>query len=193
MSDFRQKLFLSLGFAAVICFIMSAKSHASEQNVELFGIDLASATRAEFRAALQQHGVRPEEINDESWVDKHDAEGVVDGIFTIEVSHNMQNQRVAEVKYQLPRGKSVILEVGERLVRTYGDADVARGRSNIGSATLGWRLPNGVNIILTRSWPGSRTNLYYRVMSEYRIMQREKEQAERVREAEQEEDTAHAF
>lgn len=153
--------------------------------VKLYGVDLASATRSQLRAALQKAGL-PAVTVDDSGEDVYDAKGSLNEVDKLTLTYNKANQFVC-AGYTFPSfvDAAQIGRVKAMLVQKYGEPSSEEGNELVGPVRLGWLSENGIVLILYRNWPSTTTYLDYchrehlsQQASEDEVVEQQKNQAE---------------
>lgn len=126
--------------------------------LELFGVELESASRDQLREAVKQAGlVLIREGGDEEWFDVYDSSAVMAGSSRLYLGFVKQDQRFAFAEYEFNG-----LDPGpvlRNLTRKYGAADTRKGRF-ASDTSYRWQL-DGVQIRLRSDWQNYKTRLSY--------------------------------
>lgn len=163
--------------ALVFLALCSNIAHASDKKtVKIFDVDISQTTRNEFREVLKQQGIQVIKEDDEGWTDTYNPSSVMEGVNRLEVSYHRASGRLAIVNYQFTgSARGLVFELGEQMVKRYGRPTVAEGNERLGRVLLGWSLNNNMELLVTRSWPGSKASIAYRNKTMVRAMQSEKD------------------
>lgn len=170
-----------IALVAALSIVASPAFAAGKAKLELFGVPLKSATRAELRHAFKQNGLRAIRENDSYWVDTYDARGVLDGASDFHAGYVSATGEFAYAQYTF-RSFMDIRQVGNvvNMVSTkYGRPTSQQGRYDLGEVTAKWNVGGGMQIVVFRGWPDTTTFLKFEDSTASRRMSAEIE-AERA-------------
>ena len=143
---------------------------APAQALELFGVDLESASRDELRSAVKQAGVvLIRESGDDEWFDVYDSSPVLDGSSRLYLGFVKQSQQFAFAEYEFNGIDPASML--RNLTSKYGTASVRKGRY-LSDKTYHWQL-DGIEIRLLSDWHNYKLRLSYVVPANLASLQAE--------------------
>ena len=126
--------------------------------LELYGIQLESASRDELRAAVKQAGALViQEAGEADWFDVYDSSAIVEGSSKLFLGFVREDQRFAFAEYEFPGLNAAHLV--NRLNARYGKADIRSGRY-VSDRGYRWEK-DGIQIQLENDWQNYKTRLSY--------------------------------
>ncbi len=124
----------------------------------LFGVPLATATRAKLQRALNAAHLTLAPGGTHPWYDLYDVNGALKHASKLAVSYT-RGGRFAKAEYVFPSFVSTkrLGEVIAEVRAKYGAPTRMTGRLAIGPARARWDLPHGFEIVVKRRWPNPTT------------------------------------
>lgn len=172
-----KNIFISVVTFAVVLFsvLPVAAADHKDQQLELFGTSLKSATRDQLRQAFKQNGLKATREDNNYWVDTYNAQGVLDGASTFQAGYVAATGKFAFTEYTFSGFMDTQL-VGKviNMVQTkYGRPSSQSGNYGLGPVTAKWRMGQGMQIEVSRGWPDTTTFLKFIDSPAYKQMQAE--------------------
>ena len=142
--------------------------------VELVGVSLAKATRAELRSALNKQKIPAIREEDRYWYDEYKAASLLDEADQLLVGYVDATGKFAEAIYRLP--SSIDTAQVQRAISLvslkYGNPQSSSGSISLGNVKATWQR-GPIQIIVERGWPNTTTRIYLRHTANYAAMQAE--------------------
>ncbi len=144
----------------------------------LFGVPLATATRATLRRALTAAHLSLASGGAHQWYDLYDVNGALKHASKLAVSYT-QGGRFAKAEYVFPSFVSTkrLGEVIAEVRAKYGPPTRMSGRLAIGPARARWNLPQDFDIVVRRRWPNPTT---FMIIENRRMFERMKAEQRRA-------------
>lgn len=135
--------------------------------LQMFGVTLSTATRAEMRQAIRNEGLKPQREDDAFLDDLYEALNWMPGLLQIKFSYAAQGQRLARVEYQFMTfsDNAHVEDVKLRIEGRFGRPQRVTGREQSGPYQAVWRLPDQMEIFVAREWPQKTTQLRFTNLS----------------------------
>jgi len=129
--------------------------------LQLFGVTLSTATRAEMRQAIRHEGLKPQREDDAFQEDIYEALNWMPGLLQMKFSYAPQGQRLARVEYLFMTfsDNAHVEDVKLRIEGRFGRPQRVSGREQSGPYQAVWRLPDQMEIFVAREWPQKTTQL----------------------------------
>ena len=161
---------------------------------QLFNIELKGATRNQIRTALQNTNVSAVREDDQYWIDKYNANGVLQGATDLNFGYS-SNGKFAYAEYKFPAfvDTNKIVQVARLVATKYGKPSQSSGDLDLGEASMTWNFKNGMAIDVYRGWPNTTTYMRYRDKQNYPNMLKEINEVKRQQEQAQIEKQNNAF
>ena len=134
-----------------------------EGGLQMFGVILSTATRAELRQAIRDEGLKPQREDDAFREDIYDALNWMPGLLQMKFSYAPQGQRLARVDYVFMTfsDNAHVEDVKLRIEGRFGRPQSVTGREQSGPYQAVWRLPDQMEIFVAREWPQKTTQLRF--------------------------------
>lgn len=131
--------------------------------LQMFGVTLSAATRAEMRQAIRQEGLKPQREDDAFQEDIYEALNWMPGLLQMKFSYAPQGQRLARVEYLFMTfsDNAHVEDVKLRIEGRFGRPQRVTGREQSGPYQAVWRLPDQMEIFVAREWPQKTTQLRF--------------------------------
>ncbi len=132
------------------------------QRLQLFGLSLEVASRAELRAALQEAGVRVVREIDAYPYDLYDPSGWMTGATEMAVGYTLEDQlfAVAEITFRSRNDTEQVRQIAEQVRDQLGPWQRVMGRRSEGPVEFEWRRGD-IQVLVHRGWPDTTTYLTY--------------------------------
>lgn len=170
---FGSLLLLATLIAAVSPRISWAQTRTSTE-VELLGVPLSKATRAELRGALRKQNVGVVREMDNYWYDQYKAETLLDEADQLSIGYVNATGNFAEAMYRLP--SSVDTAQVQRAISLvslkYGSPQSTSGSISLGRVRATWQR-GPIQVIVERGWPDTTTYIYLRHKANHATMRAE--------------------
>ena len=143
--------------------------------LQLYGVRLSTATRDEMRKAIQTQGLRAQREDNRYWVDVYDAKGLMPGVTQLHVGYLGNTQKLVFAEYVFasfmePEG---LVQVMDRVRKRYGDPHRVEGEEGMGSYLAVWRMPEGMEVHVSREWPETTAYMKFVHRASYAQMREE--------------------
>ncbi len=131
--------------------------------LQMFGVNLSTATRAEMRQAIRNEGLKPQREDDAFQEDIYEALNWMPGLLQLKFSYDLQGQKFARVDYVFMTfsDNAHVEDVKLRIEGRFGRPQRVSGREQSGPYQAVWRLPDQMEIIVAREWPQKTTQLRF--------------------------------
>ena len=131
--------------------------------LQMFGVTLSTATRAEMRQAIRNEGLKPQREDDAFQEDIYEALNWMPGLLQMKFSYAPQGQRLARVEYLFMTfsDNAHVEDVKLRIEGRFGRPQRVTGREQSGPYQAVWRLPDQMEIFVAREWPQKTTQLRF--------------------------------
>ena len=135
--------------------------------LQMFGVTLSTATRAEMRQAIRNEGLKPQREDDGFQEDIYEALNWMPGLLQMKFSYAPQGQRLARVEYLFMTfsDNAHVEDVKLRIEGRFGRPQRVTGREQSGPYQAVWRLPDQMEIFVAREWPQKTTQLRFTNLS----------------------------
>lgn len=135
--------------------------------LQMFGVTLSTATRAEMRQAIRNEGLKPQREDDAFQEDIYEALNWMPGLLQMKFSYAPQGQRLARVEYLFMTfsDNAHVEDVKLRIEGRFGRPQRVSGREQSGPYQAIWRLPDQMEIFVAREWPQKTTQLRFTNLS----------------------------
>ena len=135
----------------------------AEGGLQMFGVNLSTATRAEMRQAIRYEGLKPQREDDVFQEDIYEALNWMPGLLQLKFSYAQQGQRLARVAYVFMTfsDNAHVEDVKLRIEGRFGRPQRVTGREQSGPYQAVWRLPDQMEIFVAREWPQKTTQLRF--------------------------------
>lgn len=135
--------------------------------LQMFGVTLSTATRAEMRQAIRNEGLKPQREDDAFQEDIYEALNWMPGLLQMKFSYAPQGQRLARVEYFFMTfsDNAHVEDVKLRIEGRFGRPQRVTGREQSGPYQAVWRLPDQMEIFVAREWPQKTTQLRFTNLS----------------------------
>ncbi len=162
-----------LGAAAFVGLLGAAPPAPS-----LFGVRLATATRAELGRVLSAAHMTLAPGGMHQWYDLYDVNGALKHASKLAVSYT-KGGRFAKAEYVFPSFVSTkrLGEVIAEVRNKYGAPTRMTGELAIGPARVRWNLPHDFEIVVKRRWPNPTT---FMIIENRRMLKRMKTEQRRA-------------
>jgi hypothetical protein len=132
-----------------------------EGGLQMFGVTLSTATRADMRQAIRNEGLKPQREDDAFQEDIYEALNWMPGLLKLKFSYAPQGQRLARVDYVFMTfsDNAHVEDVKLRIEGRFGPPQRVTGREQSGPYQAVWRLPDQMEILVAREWPQKTTQL----------------------------------
>lgn len=136
-------------------------------SLQMFGVALSTATRAEMRQAIRNEGLKPQREDDAFQEDVYEALNWMPGLLQMKFSYAPQGQRLARVDYVFMTfaDNAHVEDVKLRIEGRFGHPQSVTGRELSGPYQAIWRLPDQMEIFVAREWPQKTTQLRFTNLS----------------------------
>lgn len=133
----------------------------ASEPLKLYGVNLATASRAQLRDAMAKAGLTMVTSNDLG-DDVYSAKGALKEADTLTLRYTKQNE-FAVATYVFPSfvDPGQIARVKAMLVQKYGEPDETEGNDAVGPASATWQREGDMSVLVQRDWPSTTTRLYY--------------------------------
>ncbi|MFO1385199.1 MAG: hypothetical protein U1F55_03260 [Chitinivorax sp.] len=177
----------------VSALLFSAQAFAG--GVELFGLPLATAERAQMRAALKQNAVPALREDDMYWVDNYDPSQKLDEASRLSIGYEGKTSKFAYATYTFESFMDTdqVKRVVTRVSQKYGKPTRIGGSWELGPVKAIWNMPDNIEIEVSREWPSTTTLLTYTHRKHYQAMQTEIRTTQQSREREKTARQSNAF
>ena len=175
------------------------KSALSPDPIEIFGVHLKNATRAQVRDAFKKTPLRVEESN-QYWIDLYHSDKALKGSSQLAMGYTRQGQ-FAYAEYTFPGevGTPQFMEIADMVAEKYGipdhfSGDVGHGVAQVnwqGEVDVTWQNDGDVSIALHRGWPD--TTLRFSDAAAEKQMNAEIDDAKNIQTHEKAKSQSHAF
>ena len=151
---------------------------AAPPTPSLFGVRLATATRAELGRALGAAHLTLAPGGAHQWYDLYDVNGALKHASKLAVSYT-KGGRFARAEYVFPSFVSTkrLGEVIAEVRAKYGAPTRMTGELAIGPAQARWNHPHGFQIVVKRRWPNPTT---FMIIEDIRMLKRMKAEQRRA-------------
>lgn len=135
--------------------------------LQMFGVTLSVATRAEMRQAIRNEGLKPQREDDAYQEDIYEALNWMPGLLQMKFIYAPQGQRLARVEYLFMTfsDNAHVEDVKLRIESRFGRPQRVTGREQSGPYQAVWRLPDQMEIFVAREWPQKTTQLRFTNLS----------------------------
>lgn len=135
----------------------------AEGGLQMFGVTLSTATRADMRQAIRNEGLKPQREDDAFQEDIYEALNWMPGLLQMKFSYASQGQRLARVDYVFMTfsDNAHVEDVKLRIEGRFGRPQRVTGREQSGPYQAVWRLPDQMEIFVAREWPQKTTQLRF--------------------------------
>ena len=135
----------------------------AEGGLQMFGVTLSTATRADMREAIRNEGLKPQREDDAFQEDIYEALNWMPGLLQMKFSYAPQGQRLARVDYVFMTfsDNAHVEDVKLRIEGRFGRPQSVTGREQSGPYQAIWRLPDQMEIFVAREWPQKTTQLRF--------------------------------
>ena len=135
----------------------------AEGGLQMFGVTLSTATRADMRQAIRQEGLKTQREDDAFQEDIYEALNWMPGLLQMKFSYAPQGQRLARVDYVFMTfsDNAHVEDVKLRIESRFGRPQRVSGREQSGPYEAVWRLPDQMEIFVARGWPQKTTQLRF--------------------------------
>lgn len=136
---------------------------SAEGGLQLFGVTLSTATRADMRQAIRHEDLKPQREDDAFHEDIYEALNWMPGLLQMKFSYEPQGQRLARVDYVFMTfsDNAHVEDVKLRIEGRFGPPHRVTGREQSGPYQAVWRLPDQMEIFVAREWPQKTTQLRF--------------------------------
>lgn len=168
---------------------------ASAPRLELFGLPLKGASRAQLRTSLRKGGMRSTREDDNHWVDVYDASAVLDGASEFVAGYVFATGEFAYAQYRFDgfMDTALVTKVADMVIHKYGQPAKREGNASLGNVKYQWNLAEGMRIDVTRGWPDTTTYLRYSDRKAFAAMLAAQEENRKQTDAEKARAQSHAF
>ncbi len=135
----------------------------TEGGLQMFGVNLSTATRADMRQAIRNEGLKPQREDEAFQQDIYEATNWMPGLLQLKFSYSPQGQRLARVDYVFMTfsDNAHVEDVKLRIEGRFGRPQHVTGREQSGPYQAVWRLPDQMEIFVAREWPQKTTQLRF--------------------------------
>lgn len=135
----------------------------AEGGLQMFGVTLSTATRADMRQAIRNEGLKPQREDDAFQEDIYEALNWMPGLLQMKFIYAPQGQRLARVDYVFMTfsDNAHVEDVKLRIEGRFGRPQSVTGREQSGPYQAIWRLPDQMEIFVAREWPQKTTQLRF--------------------------------
>ena len=135
----------------------------AEGGLQMFGVALSTATRADLRQAIRNQDLNPEREDDAFQEDIYEALNWMPGLLQMKFSYAPQGQRLARVEYVFMTfsDNAHVEDVKLRIEGRFGHPHSVTGREHSGPYQAVWLLPDQMEIFVAREWPQKTTQLRF--------------------------------
>jgi hypothetical protein len=135
----------------------------ADGGLQMFGVTLSTATRADMRQAIRNEGLKPQREDDAFQEDIYEALNWMPGLLQMKFSYAPQGQRLARVDYLFMTfsDNAHVEDVKLRIEGRFGRPQSVTGREQSGPYQAIWRLPDQMEIFVAREWPQKTTQLRF--------------------------------
>jgi hypothetical protein len=135
----------------------------ADGGLQMFGVTLSTATRADMRQAIRNEGLKPQREDDAFQEDIYEALNWMPGLLQMKFSYAPQGQRLARVDYVFMTfsDNAHVEDVKLRIEDRFGRPQRVSGREQSGPYQAVWRLPDQMEIFVAREWPQKTTQLRF--------------------------------
>ena len=135
----------------------------ADGGLQMFGVTLSTATRADMRQAIRNEGLKPQREDDALQEDIYDALNWMPGLLQMKFTYAPQVQRLARVDYVFMTfsDNAHVEDVKLRIEGRFGRPQSVTGREQSGPYQAIWRLPDQMEIFVAREWPQKTTQLRF--------------------------------
>lgn len=163
--------------------------------LELFGVQLKSATREQLREVFEAGGLQPVRVEDKYWVDTYSAAGVLDGASGFIAGYVGRTGTFAFAQYEFEgfMDTGLVTQVATMVTHKYGRASTRSGNEGLGPVTYTWKFPQGMTVSVSRGWPDTTTYLTFTDPVAHAEMRAEQEADKRAAERERAKAQTRAF
>lgn len=146
---------MKLKLSILICMLLFSSVATA---FELFGVDVAKASREDLRAAIRNSGMVVErEAGENNWFDIYDASPVFSQSRKLFVSYDKRSGKFAFAEYQLPY--SYMKKMRARLTIKYGQPE-KKAAGFESDSSYHWEV-DGIQVSLKPLWQQNRLQLLY--------------------------------
>ena len=135
----------------------------ADGSLQMFGVTLSTATRADLRQAIRNEGLKTQREDDAFQEDIYEALNWMPGLLQMKFSYAPQGQRLARVDYVFMTfsDNAHVEDVKLRIESRFGRPQRVTGREQSGPYQAVWRLPDQMEIYVAREWPQKTTQLRF--------------------------------
>lgn len=151
-------LFITLAITLISNIAVGQTRQSNE--VELLGVALVKATRAELRAALRKNNIPVTREDNKFYCDIYKAADLLDEADELTICYVAATGKFASANYRLPSSLDVQqVQRAISLVSTkYGKPQSTSGSISLGKVESRWQLAS-IQIFVDRGWPDTTTNI----------------------------------
>lgn len=135
----------------------------ADGGLQMFGVTLSTATRADMRQAIRNEGLKPQREDDAFQEDIYEALNWMPGLLQMKFTYAPLGQRLARVDYVFMTfsDNAHVEDVKLRIEGRFGRPQSVTGREQSGPYQAIWRLPDQMEIFVAREWPQKTTHLRF--------------------------------
>lgn len=144
-----------------------------KESIFLFGVDLETATRSEFREAIKSKGAIVEAERDDYFSDKYRTNEIMKGSSILTVGYTMEDDFSTAI-YDFPSiaDQDKVYQIRDMLVSKYGKPSKEHN-PKLGLVKYVWEITDNLLIILEREWPPKIVSLMYKNKRNYLLQSRQ--------------------
>lgn len=168
----KRRTFVLAFCAACVAIPVSA---ADTKSIELFGVTLKGASRDQLRKTFKQNSLKATREDDDYWVDKYNAQGVLDGASELAAGYVNASRTFAFAEYTFPAfmDSQLVGKIINMVAIKYGRPSSQNGNYELGSVNARWNVGQGMQIEVSRGWPDTTTYLRFSDTAAYSLMNAE--------------------
>jgi hypothetical protein len=173
---------------------LAALQNLSSSSIEIFGVHLKNATRANVRAAFKKTPLKAERESDQYWVDLYHSSKALEGSSQLAMGYTRQGQ-FAYAEYTFPSRMDTqqVRKIADMVAAKYGKPDSSTGDVGLGEVEVTWQNDNDVTITVYRGWPDTTTYLRFSDADAEKQMNSEIEDTKNAQTREKAKSQSHAF
>ncbi|MCE5394674.1 MAG: hypothetical protein JJ693_08830 [Acidithiobacillus sp.] len=177
-----------------VAILLAAPGAAQAKPVDLFGIPLATATRATLEPALVHAGLTPIQVGNQWWFDQYAVHGQLPGAKKLLVGYTEQNH-FAIAEYVFPSFMDIgqVVQIIRMVEGKYGPPSQQSGNPGLGDVQATWNEGDGMIIRVSRGWPSTTTYLSLENVASDQRMKAQMQQQKRQQESQQAKAHSNAF
>ncbi len=183
-----------LSLVIAIATSMAPQAFAAPQ-IELFGIKLQGANRAQLRQAFLAGGLAPIRVDDAYWVDTYNPQAVMDEASSFAAGYVAKTGAFAYAEYRFDSFMDTqqVERIARMVANKYGRPATQSGNAQLGAVKYVWKMGDGITIQVQRGWPETTSYLSFIEPKAYSLMRAEQESAKAASEKAKAREQSKAF